>query len=503
MRNRFKAVLIAALAVTTLMSGAVSAGAGSAGSLSLAASPAGTAPAPWTASSAASPKTAVPLSATAFKQIAAGMYYSVALRADGTVWTWGRNLWGELGVTTDNPITSVAAPVRLPNLSGITAIATNGDGMQVGLKSDGTVWEWGSITGLKANIRETVPPRQVEGLAGATAAVALKSAGAALKADGGLRVWTHDAATGKANVKQVSGTFEWTNLVACGDMAFALDAAGTAWGFGSRLEADGSMTIVNPYRLTGVPVLKQLAGCTSGIDRSGGAWTWTLSPNGVYEGQDLAPVKVTGKAKRVHPELKAKAIVPGGLLLTESGDVWRLDNGPTGKAGKVKGLSNIVSIAVGPFHNLALDAVGRVWGWGADNWNETGIVRPDGDGMVYAPKPIQTAMNAYVNGKLLDSPFPARIDNGSASVPMKAVLQALGGSFTVNNDYSTTITYKQSTAVLLPDGGFAEIGGKRVALPAVKLGFSGVRMIPVSLLKLLGVHAAWDGKLGELRLSGA
>ncbi|QHW31646.1 hypothetical protein GZH47_12870 [Paenibacillus rhizovicinus] len=496
MTIRFKPVLVAALAAVMLPYGSAVSAAASAAATASAAAPA-----------SAAVTSAATAASKSFKQIIAGNYYSAALRADGSVWTWGRNLWGELGVLKQNQITSVAAPVRLPNLSGITAIATNGAGMQVGLKSDGTVWEWGSIVGLKASIRESALPQQVTGVTGATAAVALNSAGVALKGNGGLIVWTHEASTGKAVVKQVSGTYKWTNLVSSGDMAFALDAAGIVWEIGARTERDGTTSIVQPFRLTGIPALKQISpqslyGQMYGIDRSGGALKWTLAPNAAYDGSKLAPANVIGKAVRIHPELKVKDI-QAGMLLTEAGDVWTLEKGPAGNAGKVKGLSGIVSIASGSYHYLALDASGRVWGWGADNWNETGNVRPQKDGMVYRPVPIQQAIDVYVNGKLLVAPFPARIDNGSTSVPMKAVLQAIGGSFSVAADYSTAITYKQTTATLRNGGDFAEINGNLVSLPVVQKAFNGVEMIPVGLLKLLGIHATWDAKLGELRLTGA
>ncbi len=79
-------------------------------------------------------------SLTTATAIAAGAQYSLALKADGTVWAWGRNQDGELGngTTTDS-----ANPVQASGLSGVIAISA-GDTHAMALKSDGTVWAWGA-----------------------------------------------------------------------------------------------------------------------------------------------------------------------------------------------------------------------------------------------------------------------------------------------------------------------------------------------------------------------
>jgi Regulator of chromosome condensation (RCC1) repeat len=71
--------------------------------------------------------------------VAAGANFSLALKNDGTVWAWGRNVIGELGDgTTDQRDT----PVQVQNLNGVTAVAVGGQ-YSLALKNDGTVWGWG------------------------------------------------------------------------------------------------------------------------------------------------------------------------------------------------------------------------------------------------------------------------------------------------------------------------------------------------------------------------
>lgn len=79
---------------------------------------------------------------TGVTQVVAGSSYSLALKSDGTVWAWGKNASGELGDGTNIQRT---IPVQVSELSGVVEIscsrATSGHCLAV--KSDGTVWSWG------------------------------------------------------------------------------------------------------------------------------------------------------------------------------------------------------------------------------------------------------------------------------------------------------------------------------------------------------------------------
>jgi alpha-tubulin suppressor-like RCC1 family protein len=79
-------------------------------------------------------------SLTGVKAISAGTLHSVALKGDGTVWSWGYNGEGELG---NNTTTDSTTPVQVNGLSNITSIAAGGF-HTIALKNDGTVWTWGS-----------------------------------------------------------------------------------------------------------------------------------------------------------------------------------------------------------------------------------------------------------------------------------------------------------------------------------------------------------------------
>ncbi|MCM1297505.1 MAG: Ig-like domain-containing protein, partial [Muribaculaceae bacterium] len=90
----------------------------------------------------------------AYPMVAAGSDFTVALAGDGTVWTWGSNEYGQLGI--GESYGSHAAPqqviaqvydeqgelIRYEYLNNVRKIAAAGNFVYA-LKNDGTVWSWG------------------------------------------------------------------------------------------------------------------------------------------------------------------------------------------------------------------------------------------------------------------------------------------------------------------------------------------------------------------------
>ena len=70
--------------------------------------------------------------------ISAGTNSCLALKTDGSLWAWGGNREGELGLgDTQRRL----KPVRVGTRRAWTAVAT--DGQSFALKADGSLWAWG------------------------------------------------------------------------------------------------------------------------------------------------------------------------------------------------------------------------------------------------------------------------------------------------------------------------------------------------------------------------
>lgn len=76
--------------------------------------------------------------------ISTGLRSSYALGTDGSVWAWGANNVGQLGLGRDS---SQPVPAGVPGLSEIVAISTDrssGSSCTLALRADGSLWAWGS-----------------------------------------------------------------------------------------------------------------------------------------------------------------------------------------------------------------------------------------------------------------------------------------------------------------------------------------------------------------------
>lgn len=72
--------------------------------------------------------------------VACGRKSMYALKADGTVWSWGSNAYGQLGRETPEDI--ALTPERIPGLENIVEISA-GEDFALALDKNGRVWSWG------------------------------------------------------------------------------------------------------------------------------------------------------------------------------------------------------------------------------------------------------------------------------------------------------------------------------------------------------------------------
>jgi alpha-tubulin suppressor-like RCC1 family protein len=75
--------------------------------------------------------------------VAAGEDFSLALKTDGTLWSWGLAGNGRLGNGTTTP--DVTAPTQVGSDTNWAAIAPMGAGGRA-IKTTGTLWAWGINT---------------------------------------------------------------------------------------------------------------------------------------------------------------------------------------------------------------------------------------------------------------------------------------------------------------------------------------------------------------------
>jgi alpha-tubulin suppressor-like RCC1 family protein len=91
---------------------------------------------------------------TGVKSVAVDHQHVLALKNNGTVYTWGHNSDGQMGLVNSNgQKMGSLLPVQIPGLSGITQVSARGD-TSLALGADGTVYGFGLGTrlGFSANV---------------------------------------------------------------------------------------------------------------------------------------------------------------------------------------------------------------------------------------------------------------------------------------------------------------------------------------------------------------
>jgi alpha-tubulin suppressor-like RCC1 family protein len=299
--------------------------------------------------------------------VAAGELHTVGLTSDGSVWAWGDDTAGQLGngPSAPNECTSLAtlcalSPVPVSGLSNMVAVAA-GDRHSIALRRDGTVWSWGSHVFFQLGNGGTAPntcdsgpcaisPVQVSGLTGIVAITAGGTHSLALRDNGTVYAWGNgtsgqlgNSASSSSNtpvqVVGVGGSGFLTNVVAVtagGDHSLALRSDGSVVSWGSDSDGQLGNGPTNDGGSSNVPVV--VTGLTNVITIAGG-------------GSHSLALKDDGTVVAWGDDTDGQ--LGNGLPASDS-DVFAA----------VSGLSTVVALAAGASHSLALKSDGTVSAWG-------------------------------------------------------------------------------------------------------------------------------------------
>jgi alpha-tubulin suppressor-like RCC1 family protein len=150
-------------------------------------------------------------SLTTWAKAAAGVSHTVAVRTDGTLWTWGIGTGGQLG---DGTTVTKSSPVQVGSLSDWADVQVNSSA--IARKTDGTLWTWGFGTngqlGDGTNTTKSSPVQVGSGTYWSTIQ-AISTLSAATRTDGSLWVFGNNS-TGIVTISvnspvQVGTTVGW------------------------------------------------------------------------------------------------------------------------------------------------------------------------------------------------------------------------------------------------------------------------------------------------------
>ncbi|RVT75736.1 HYR domain-containing protein [Flavobacterium sufflavum] len=276
-----------------------------------------------------------------WKSIAAGMFHTVGVKLDGTLWTWGFNSQGQLG---DGTTTDRNSPVKIgtdTNWKNVSA----GDFHTVAIKTDGTIWTWGGNTNGQLG----------------------------------------DGNNASMNIPTQIGTENnWKTINAGIHHTVATKSDGTLWTWGFNTNGQlGDGTNINKNTPTQVGTdtnWKDAAGgylFTIGIKNDGTLWEWGT----LFEGQPNTTIPI--QIGSANDWLKIAAGDRHIVGIQSNGTLWALGLNSSGQLGDGTTTNNTLltqigidtswkTISAGYQHTFGIKSDGTLWGWGFNSYGQLG-----------------------------------------------------------------------------------------------------------------------------------
>ena len=176
-----------------------------------------------------------------WKQVACGRFHTAAVKTDGTLWCWGRNNEGQLG---DNTTTQRNIPVTTFAGGNTWKSVTCGEYHTAAIKTDGSLWTWGENNfgqlGDNTTTQRNIPVTTFAGGNNWKSVAGGYNVTAAIKTDGSLWTWgrnsygalgTNDTNNRTTPVTTFTGGTNWKS-VDCGQASVAIKTDGSLWTWG-------------------------------------------------------------------------------------------------------------------------------------------------------------------------------------------------------------------------------------------------------------------------------
>lgn len=366
---------------------------------------------------------------TDWKKIFTGPRTAFAIKNDGSLWAWGWNVYGQLGLGyTGSGVTSyVPTPILVD--AGPWYSISGGIYHTLGIKSDGTMWGWGTNSGYELGLGSSTPgiyttPTLINSTHGWKYVLALTQTSIAVREDGKLFSWGNgqeELGLGLSSYTQVTqptqiGTdSDWDSLqrkfiLFNNDCVFAKKTNGTLWSWGrGNYYGDlgtGNTTAYNSPTQIGTDTDWKNLHYGLGLKEDNTLYLWgnneygQLGQNDIVNrssptqiGTDTDWLKVTQKEEYVlgirtatppPPPPPPTAPTPSPTI---SGSLWVWGDNSYQQLGIDNGYEDIATptqigedytwkhISIGSWegHAMGVKTDGTLWGWGQNYYGQLGL----------------------------------------------------------------------------------------------------------------------------------
>ena len=311
---------------------------------------------------------------------------AMATKTDGTLWTWGRNEYGQLA---QNDKTHTSSPVQIP---GTTWVRSHiGDGYNLANKTDGTLWAFGKNTyGTLGQNNRTFysSPVQIPGTTWTTKAF-INNAAACIRTDGTLWMWGlnnigqlgQNNTTNRSSPVQIPGT-TWAQVGGNYGHFAATKTDGTLWAWGNNEEGQ-----LGQNNLTDYSSPKQIPGTNWSISRGaisasysqsmhvvkqdGTLWAWGNNLPGSLgqnEGGGIAGGGTYYSSPVQIPGTTWSAVYQGPRAIKTDGTLWTWGAYQYGRLGQNSNVARSSPVQVGSdttwYRIGGTGTAGNAWGMG-------------------------------------------------------------------------------------------------------------------------------------------
>lgn len=233
---------------------------------------------------------------TNWNNVTSGLYHTIAVKNDGTLWSWGNNDTGQLGI--DTVYGSKSSPVQIGALSTWLKISA-GAYFNLAIKTDGTLWSWGLNSfgqlGLNDQINRSSPV-QVGALTNWTNISNGGSFSTAIKNDGTIWAWGANSigalgqndAINRSSPVQIGALTNWSEISSIGNAAFAINSSNQLYSWGQngsgQLGHNDTTSRSSPTQVGSLANWKTVStggsSKTYSIKTDNTLWAWGLNTNG-------------------------------------------------------------------------------------------------------------------------------------------------------------------------------------------------------------------------------
>jgi alpha-tubulin suppressor-like RCC1 family protein len=353
--------------------------------------------------------------------IAAGAYHTLAIQKDGSLWAWGQNYIGQLGLGSadDNPHFK---PARVGNASNWVAVAAGG-GHSLGLQADGRFCAWGDNQAGQLGVGYADNNPHPEPAWGWISPLVTVAAGWAhslgLGIDFSLYAWAWGSNQfGQLGLGGLTDTDPhpipallapptgWVAVAAGGNHSLGLQADGSLWAWGWNF--DGQLGLGGPPQTpdnephptpaqvgTDHDWVAVAAGGNHslGLKADGTLWAWGANSLGQLGLGNTDNLKIPTQVGTEHGWVAVTAGAQHSLGLKADGALYSWGWNSNGQLGLLPGGigggdtdphptpeqvqgTGWVAVTAGSVHSLGLKADGSLWAWGGNNYGQLGVDGP-------------------------------------------------------------------------------------------------------------------------------